>query len=144
MLQGNPHIKMSTSIIDYIFRELAITYLGRHDLAQVALRICAATPFIGMTIERRHPVVQNWEVKEERLVEAKPKEQPKPFAAPRSGHVKPHGNGHGNGHKNGNGNGHGNANGGTGAAASGQGARRSCQGVRGRSLSRVRPTDAGA
>ena len=35
MVTGNPHIKMSTSIIDYIFRELAITYLGRHDLAQV-------------------------------------------------------------------------------------------------------------
>ncbi|MDQ6734458.1 MAG: vitamin B12-dependent ribonucleotide reductase, partial [Nitrospirota bacterium] len=31
----NDRIKMSTSIIDYIFRELAITYLGRHDLAQV-------------------------------------------------------------------------------------------------------------
>ncbi|HYT95006.1 MAG TPA: HNH endonuclease, partial [Gemmataceae bacterium] len=35
MVQGNPHIKMVTSIIDYIFRELAITYLDRHDLAQV-------------------------------------------------------------------------------------------------------------
>ena len=35
MVQGNPHIKMTTSIIDYIFRELAITYLGRHDLAHV-------------------------------------------------------------------------------------------------------------
>ena len=31
----NNHIKMSTSIIDYIFREMAITYLGRHDLEQV-------------------------------------------------------------------------------------------------------------
>ncbi len=31
----NDHIKMSTSIIDYIFRELAINYLGRDDLAQV-------------------------------------------------------------------------------------------------------------
>ncbi|MCZ6580126.1 MAG: vitamin B12-dependent ribonucleotide reductase [Nitrospirae bacterium] len=31
----NDHIKMSTSIIDYIFRELAITYLGRQDLEQV-------------------------------------------------------------------------------------------------------------
>ena len=31
----NDHIKMSTSIIDYVFRELAITYLGRHDLEQV-------------------------------------------------------------------------------------------------------------
>ncbi|MEO2090770.1 MAG: vitamin B12-dependent ribonucleotide reductase, partial [Gemmataceae bacterium] len=35
VVQGNPYIKMSTSIIDYIFRELAITYLGRHDLAHV-------------------------------------------------------------------------------------------------------------
>ena len=35
IVQGNPHIKMTTSIIDYIFRELAITYLGRYDLAQV-------------------------------------------------------------------------------------------------------------
>ena len=31
----NDQIKMSTSIIDYIFRELAITYLSRHELAQV-------------------------------------------------------------------------------------------------------------
>ena len=35
MVMGNPHIKMTTSVIDYIFRELAITYLDRFDLAQV-------------------------------------------------------------------------------------------------------------
>ncbi len=35
IVQGNPYIKMTTSIIDYIFRELAVTYLHRHDLAQV-------------------------------------------------------------------------------------------------------------
>jgi len=29
---GNDHIKMSTSVIDYIFRELAISYLDRTDL----------------------------------------------------------------------------------------------------------------
>src|SRR5205807_6638397 len=34
-VQGNPYIKMTTSIIDYIFRELAFTYLSRHDLAHV-------------------------------------------------------------------------------------------------------------
>ncbi len=33
---GNDRIKMSTSIIDYVFRELAITYLGRDDLAHVS------------------------------------------------------------------------------------------------------------
>ena len=32
-VEGNDLIKMSTSIIDYIFRELAISYLGRDDLA---------------------------------------------------------------------------------------------------------------
>ncbi len=36
MVQGNKSIKRSTSIIDYIFRELAISYLGRNDLAQVS------------------------------------------------------------------------------------------------------------
>jgi ribonucleoside-diphosphate reductase alpha chain len=30
------NIKMATSVIDYIFRELALTYLGRTDLVQVA------------------------------------------------------------------------------------------------------------
>ncbi|MEX2364282.1 MAG: adenosylcobalamin-dependent ribonucleoside-diphosphate reductase, partial [Balneolaceae bacterium] len=35
MVSGNPHVKMSTSVIDYIFRELAVTYLGREDLAHV-------------------------------------------------------------------------------------------------------------
>jgi len=33
MVEGNDTIKMATSIIDYIFRELAISYLGRNDLA---------------------------------------------------------------------------------------------------------------
>ncbi len=32
---GNDKIKMATSVIDYIFRELAVTYLGRNDLAHV-------------------------------------------------------------------------------------------------------------
>jgi ribonucleoside-diphosphate reductase alpha chain len=33
---GNPNIKMTTSLIDYIFRELAVTYLGRNDLAHIS------------------------------------------------------------------------------------------------------------
>jgi ribonucleoside-diphosphate reductase alpha chain len=33
MVEGNDAIKMSTSILDYVFRELAISYLGRTDLA---------------------------------------------------------------------------------------------------------------
>jgi ribonucleoside-diphosphate reductase alpha chain len=35
IVEGNDAIKMSTSILDYIFRELAISYLDRNDLAHV-------------------------------------------------------------------------------------------------------------
>ena len=35
MVVGNDCIKMATSVIDYVFRELAVTYLARNDLAQV-------------------------------------------------------------------------------------------------------------
>ncbi len=35
LVEGNDAIKMATSILDYIFRELAISYLGRTDLAHV-------------------------------------------------------------------------------------------------------------
>lgn len=34
-VEGNDYVKMATSILDYIFRELAITYLNRTDLAHV-------------------------------------------------------------------------------------------------------------
>ncbi len=34
-VQGNEAIKNATSILDYIFRELAVSYLGRNDLAHV-------------------------------------------------------------------------------------------------------------
>ncbi|MCW0235219.1 MAG: vitamin B12-dependent ribonucleotide reductase, partial [Ferrovibrio sp.] len=35
MVEGNDVIKMSTSVLDYVFRELAVSYLGRTDLAHV-------------------------------------------------------------------------------------------------------------
>jgi ribonucleoside-diphosphate reductase alpha chain len=35
IVAGHNNIKMSTSVIDYIFRELALSYLGRTDLVQV-------------------------------------------------------------------------------------------------------------
>ncbi|MFC3676923.1 vitamin B12-dependent ribonucleotide reductase [Ferrovibrio xuzhouensis] len=35
LVEGNDVIKMSTSILDYVFRELAVSYLGRTDLAHV-------------------------------------------------------------------------------------------------------------
>ena len=35
-MQGNDAIKNATSVLDYVFRELAISYLSRHDLAHVS------------------------------------------------------------------------------------------------------------
>ena len=35
IVRGNDTIKMATSILDYIFRELAVSYMGRNDLAHV-------------------------------------------------------------------------------------------------------------
>jgi ribonucleoside-diphosphate reductase alpha chain len=123
VVQGNPYIKMSTSIIDYIFRELAITYLGRHDLAHVI-----PEDLRGDTLhdEEDDPDFEAEEIISERTVD--PKTSPKPsLAPPRSTHLKPgtapvigDGNGNGgNGHgkANGNGNGHGEVNGNGGAAA---------------------------
>jgi len=34
-VQGNDSIKFATSILDYVFRELAVSYMGRFDLAHV-------------------------------------------------------------------------------------------------------------
>jgi ribonucleoside-diphosphate reductase alpha chain len=104
MVQGNPHIKMSTSLIDYIFRELAITYLGRHDLAHVQ-----PEDLRGDALHDEDD--DDFEGGE---VEADPKL--KAFAPPRTEHMRPladgrKSNGNGNGHNNGNGNGHSNGNG---------------------------------
>lgn len=36
LVMGNEAIKNATSILDYVFRELAVSYLARHDLAHVS------------------------------------------------------------------------------------------------------------
>ena len=35
LVEGNDAIKMATSVLDYLFRELAVSYLGRNDLSHV-------------------------------------------------------------------------------------------------------------
>lgn len=35
VVQGHDNIKMATSVVDYIFRDLGMRYLGRHDLVHV-------------------------------------------------------------------------------------------------------------
>jgi adenosylcobalamin-dependent ribonucleoside-diphosphate reductase len=84
MVQGNPHIKMTTSIIDYIFRELAITYLDRRDLAHVEEEDLRGD---ALHREAREPDFVGEEVVSERVFEPKPAAGA--FATPRSEHLHP-------------------------------------------------------
>ncbi|MXN64534.1 vitamin B12-dependent ribonucleotide reductase [Stappia sp. GBMRC 2046] len=64
MVQGNEAIKNATSILDYIFRELAISYLGRHDLAHVPPEaigntVLSSGPNEGRSEDSQHPVVSH-------------------------------------------------------------------------------------
>ena len=51
VVTGHPHVKVATSLVDYIFRTLAIEYLGRHDLAHVKPEI-AEEGQTGMGVPR--------------------------------------------------------------------------------------------
>jgi len=51
MVQGHDQIKMVTSVIDYVFRELAISYLGRDELAQVSSEDLSSTTMGGKTAD---------------------------------------------------------------------------------------------
>jgi ribonucleoside-diphosphate reductase alpha chain len=91
VVQGNPHIKMTTSIIDYIFRELAITYLGRYDLAHVEAEDLRGDAMHDvedeseLEIEAEKPAAK-------KVVEEAPVKQEAPapaFATPRTGHLRP-------------------------------------------------------
>ncbi len=72
-VQGNDHIKNATSVIDYIFRELGITYLGRSDLAHSFTPAAQAEP----------------EYDDEEVVDTLPQ-----IARPDAAHVNGNGNGH--------------------------------------------------
>ncbi|MEZ5901129.1 MAG: vitamin B12-dependent ribonucleotide reductase [Hyphomicrobiaceae bacterium] len=51
LVQGNETIKNATSILDYIFRELAVSYLARHDLAHVDPREIVGETGLGSSDE---------------------------------------------------------------------------------------------
>ena len=53
-VQGNDAIKSATSLLDYVFRELAVSYLSRNDLAQVETD--ASGTSIGVPGEGKAPL----------------------------------------------------------------------------------------
>jgi ribonucleoside-diphosphate reductase alpha chain len=84
VVQGNPHIKMTTSIIDYIFRELAISYLDRYDLAHVEAEDLRGDAMHDKTDESESDCE---EFSSERVVQ--PASSSDLFATPRTGHLHP-------------------------------------------------------
>lgn len=88
MVSGNPHVKMSTSVIDYIFRELAVTYLGREDLAHV--------PAEEIITRNLRPTGEDEAVylEETARKEAEPKPQPKKMVEPEVAHTHTHTHAH--------------------------------------------------
>ncbi len=69
IVTGNDRIKMTTSVIDYIFRELAVTYLGRNDLAHVDAQEIKAKASPGIVKKLPEPEFESEEIISERLVE---------------------------------------------------------------------------
>src|SRR5207245_9606 len=82
VVQGNPHIKMATSIIDYIFRELAITYLERKDLAHVRVEDLRGDALY-------HDRDDDDDLEEKPGQHEPPPVQAVPFETPRSTHLRP-------------------------------------------------------
>lgn len=69
IVTGNDKIKMSTSVIDYIFRELAVNYLGRTDLSHVDPNENKTKLSPGIIKKFPEPEFESEEVVSERLVE---------------------------------------------------------------------------
>ncbi len=88
MVQGHDQIKMVTSVIDYVFRELAISYLGRDELAQVQSEDLRNT-----TMGAKSP-----EFTEEEVVSETVYEEEAPPTLQENEHLHPHSRGITRGH----------------------------------------------
>jgi ribonucleoside-diphosphate reductase alpha chain len=69
IVSGNEKIKMATSVIDYIFRELAVTYMGRNDLAHVDSTEVNTKTSPGIVKKFAEPEFESEEIVSERVVE---------------------------------------------------------------------------
>ena len=63
VVTGHDNIKMSTSVIDYIFRDLACRYLGRHDLVHVKPSDLNSDAISGESKDEEEPLLNIIEAK---------------------------------------------------------------------------------
>jgi ribonucleoside-diphosphate reductase alpha chain len=112
MVTGHANIKIATSMIDYVFRALALEYLGRTDLVQIAEAPSTAAEEDADDTSSLFP---NWNVTPPAKTDDGPKAEaaaePVATATPavpvvQTDPVPYHANGNGNGHYHLNGNGH--------------------------------------
>ncbi|MBU1100495.1 MAG: vitamin B12-dependent ribonucleotide reductase [Bacteroidetes bacterium] len=82
VVTGHKRIKMATSVIDYIFRELAVTYLGRDDLSHVDEEKVLKKPLTPKALEQ--PEFESEEIVSERMIELDV-EEPIPVEIPTNG-----------------------------------------------------------
>ena len=90
-VQGHDQIKMVTSVIDYVFRELAISYLDRQELAQVQLEDLSSTT---MGKKDQSPEYTDEEVVSETVYDG----DEKPRDVHQNEHLHPHSRGITRGH----------------------------------------------
>jgi ribonucleoside-diphosphate reductase alpha chain len=77
VVTGHEKIKMSTSVIDYIFREMAVTYLGRNDLSHVdTTQENTSRP--QKSVKLAEPDYESEEVVSERMIELDSKKHKMP------------------------------------------------------------------
>jgi ribonucleoside-diphosphate reductase alpha chain len=91
LVQGHDQIKMVTSVIDYVFRELAISYLGREELAQVHSEDLRNTTMGGKTGDDEF-------TEEEVVSETVYEGEPPPPPVHENAHLHPHSRGMARGH----------------------------------------------
>jgi ribonucleoside-diphosphate reductase alpha chain len=97
----HPNVRFSTSIVDYVFRVLAMEYLGRHDMVQVPPEFAAHSPARAeepTTARAEEPAAPA--AREEETDATSDEDE-----APAKSETVSMGNGHGNGHGNGSSNG---------------------------------------
>jgi ribonucleoside-diphosphate reductase alpha chain len=97
----HPNVRFSTSIVDYVFRVLAMEYLGRHDMVQVPPEFAAHSPARAEEPAATRPEEPAAPAAREEETDSTPGAE----EAPAKGEPVSMGNGHGNGHGNGSPNG---------------------------------------
>ena len=69
IVTGNEKVQIASSVIDYIFRELAVTYLGRNDLAHVEPHEIHSKASPGIVKKFVEPEYESEEVVSEKVLD---------------------------------------------------------------------------